>query len=524
MKVTNVSEMQAMDGAAITKFGINEELLMENAGLAVTSVIDSEFGISGKSFLVVCGIGNNGGDGFVIARKIYSLGGSVRVIIIGDPKRYSSVAGLNHAILKKLPIDITTFDSVTEFNRQAEQSDAIVDAIFGTGLVRSVEGQYKQVINQIIASGKPVFSVDIPSGINGNNGQVMGTAVKADWTISLGLPKTGNLLFPGFAHCGNLVVTHISFPPELYDNPQIKVAVNYPPKLPPRDPAGHKSSFGEALFIAGAANYYGAPLFAASSFLKAGGGYSRLVAPESIIPQIAEKNSEIVYHPFPETESGSLRYDNLDDILKLAQRMDMVVVGPGLSLVEETQALVRELIKNIEQPLLVDGDGLTAVANNRNLLQQRKMGTVLTPHLGEMSRLTGLSVEELQREPIPNLQQTCREMNAVIVLKGAHSLIGLPDGRVFINLSGNSGMASAGSGDVLTGTITAMFGLGLQLEPATCMGVYIHGLAGDLAANDLGADGLTANNILDYLPQAVKSERMGLPENLQKKYWIKTVI
>ncbi len=524
MKVASVNEMQALDAAAVNQYGIPEELLMENAGLAVSAVIENEYGIAGKTFLIFCGLGNNGGDGFVVARKIISLGGRAHIFIMGDQSRYTGVARLNLDIAIKLTIKITVVESVQTIGDELNHCDAVIDAIFGTGLIRPVEGKYRQTIELINGSDKPVFSVDIPSGINGNNGQIMGAAIQADWTISFGLPKAGNLLFPGFSHCGKLRVTHISFPPELYNNPELKVAVNAPAELPHRDPAGHKGSFGEALFIAGAANYYGAPYFAAVSFLKAGGGYSRLAAPKSIVPQIAKKSSEIVFHPFSETKTGSLARENLDTILELANRMDMIVVGPGLSLASETQALVRDLVKNIEQPVLIDGDGITAIVNDLQLIRERRKATVLTPHMGEMSRLTGKSVAELQSDPINILQNTTHELNAIIVMKGAHSLIGFPDGQVGINLSGNSGMASAGSGDVLTGTIAAMFGLGLTLESATCKGVFIHGLAGDLAASNLGADGITAQNILDYLPEAVKIDRQGLPGHLKNKYRIKTII
>jgi hydroxyethylthiazole kinase-like uncharacterized protein yjeF len=518
MKVSTVSEMRALDRTAIEKFGIVEELLMENAGLAVTSVLSAEFGIRGRRFVVFCGVGNNGGDGLVVARQIHSNGGAVKVFILGDAGKFKGAAKTNLDIVSQLPIQVHKIQSLETIRQDVAHCDGIVDAIFGTGLTRDVGGLYRDAIALINESGKPVCSVDIPSGVNGDTGKVMGAAVKADTTVTFGLPKIGNVLFPGYALCGKLYVSHISFPPSTYDADALKVEINHPVRLPPRDPNGHKGDFGEVLFIAGAASYFGAPYFAALSFLKAGGGYSRLAAPKSITPFIANKGSEIVFVPQRETGAGSIALQNKRALLALSERMDMVVLGPGLSLEEETQQLARELAREIDKPLLVDGDGITAVCKDLQVIKGRKAQTILTPHLGEMSRITRTSVGDIDANKIDVLQRTARDLNAVIVLKGAHSLVGYPDGRVFINMSGNSGMATAGSGDVLTGTIAAMFGLGLPVPDATRKGVFIHGLSGDLAARDKGEDGITAQDILDYLPLAVRMDREGMPEALGERY------
>jgi hydroxyethylthiazole kinase-like uncharacterized protein yjeF len=518
MKVSRVSEMRALDRTAVEKFGIAEELLMENAGQAVYSVLLKEFGCKGKKFLAFCGVGNNGGDGFVVARKIHSSGGTVKVFILGDPRKFKGAAKLNFDILSRLPIEVRRLQSVEAAKVDLHHCDGVVDAIFGTGLARDVEGLYRDVIELINQSGKTVFGVDIPSGVHGDTGKIMGAAVRADYTITFGLPKIGNMLFPGYELCGRLYVSHISFPPSMYDADSLKVEINQPLRLPPRDKNGHKGDFGEVLFIAGAASYFGAPYFSAHSFLKAGGGYSRLAAPASITPFIANKGSEIVFVPQGETSAGSIAPQNKRALLELAERMDMVVLGPGLSLQEETQQLARQLAAEIGKPLLIDGDGITALCQDLQVIKGRGAETILTPHLGEMSRITGTSVGEIDADKIDVLQRTAGELNAIIVLKGAHSLIGYPDQRVFINMSGNSGMATAGSGDVLTGTIAAMFGLGLSVQDAVRQGVFIHGLSGDLAAGDRGEDGITAQDILDYLPLAVKMCREGLSEELSDRY------
>ena len=523
MKVSTVAQMRNLDKSAMEEFGISTDLLMENAGQAVYFVILNEFGIKKKRFVVFCGIGNNGGDGLVVARKIHSNGGEVKVFLLGDEAKFEGVAKRNFEIVSKLPIEISNVASIDSIKSAVLHSDAIVDAIFGTGLAREVNGIYNDVIQLINESQKTVFSIDIPSGINGDTGEMMGIAVKADYTVTFGLPKIGNMLYPGYDHCGKLYVSHISFPPSLYDADSIKVATNNPIELPRRDKEAHKGDFGEVLFIAGASSYLGAPYFSALSFLKAGGGYSRLATPLSISPFLANKGSEIVFVPQKETSSGSMALENKDRLLELSQGGDMVVMGPGISLNEETQELVRGLALEIEKPLLVDGDGITAISKDIELIKKRKSQTILTPHLGEMSRIAKMEISEINRNKVGVLQETAKDLNAIIVLKGAHSLIGYPDGTVFINLSGNPGMATAGSGDVLTGTIAAMFGLGLALPDAVRMGVFMHGLAGDLAAKDKGEDGITAQDIMDYLPVTLKYYRDNftkISENLYESIFI----
>lgn len=517
MKVSRVSEMRDLDREAVEKHGIAEDILMENAGLAAYRVLSESVPVPGARFAVICGAGNNGGDGFVVARKIVSDGGTARVFVLGRRDRFTGAAGRNLDILLKMPVEVREVRSVSSIRMEVLHCDAVVDALFGTGLTRAVEGLHREVIDLINECRGPVISLDIPSGVNGDTGEIMGAAVNADFTVTFGLPKVGNLLYPGYARCGALFVSHISFPPALSRSPRIKIETNEPVRLPPRSPWGHKGDFGEALFIAGAAGYLGAPYFAAQSFLKAGGGYSRLAAPASILPRLGGAGSEIVFHPRKETKAGSLSLRNKGDLLRLAEKTDIVVLGPGLSLEGETQRLVRELARGVRKPLLIDGDGLTAVAGDLTVLRGRKAQTILTPHPGEMARITGLSVAAVEGRKMEVLRETSRDLNAVVVLKGAHSLVGFPDGRAFINLTGNSGMATAGSGDVLTGTIAAMFGLGLPLEEAVRMGVFVHGLSGDLAARERGKDGITARDILDYLPLAMKTLREGAENPVWEK-------
>jgi len=518
MKVARVDEMKDLDRRAGEEFGISEDLLMENAGQAVYFVISQELGIKGNKFAVFCGAGNNGGDGLVVARKIHSSGGEVKVFLLDDRAKFKGAARKNFEIISRMPMQMSRITSIDLVIPELLDCDAIVDALLGTGLVREVGGIYRDVIQLINESQSTVFSVDIPSGINGNTGGVMGVAVKADCTVTFGLPKLGNMLYPGYEHCGKLYVSHISFPPALYNSGTIKAAINNPVELRERAKDTHKGSYGKALFIAGSSSYLGAPYFSALSFLKAGGGLSYLATPKSISPFIASKGSEIVFVPQKETPSGSIALESKDELLEFSQTVDMVIFGPGLSLARETQELVRKLTPRIDKPLLIDGDGITAIAGDLGKIKRREAPTILTPHVGEMSRIAKVEIGEINKNRLGVLQRMAKELNAMIILKGAHSLIGYPDGTVFINVSGNSGMATAGSGDVLTGTIAAMYGLGLPLEDAVRTGVFIHGFSGDVAAVDKGEDGITAQDILDYLPEAVKLYRDNFAEISENLY------
>ncbi len=518
MKISSVSEMRALDREAINAYGIADELLMENAGGSAFAVLRERFGVAGRRIVIVCGAGNNGGDGLVLARKIHAELGVAEVYVLGDPQRYQGAAALNWRIVERLPITVQRLEKATDLEAALSSCDAVVDAIFGTGLGRKVEGRYAEAIDLINRSGCPVLSLDIPSGVNGDSGAIMGTAIRADATVTFGLPKYGNLLYPGAEQGGDLYVSHISFPPGIYTKDDFKVALNRPAALPPRDPAGHKQGFGDLLCIAGAASYYGAPHLSAYAFLRAGGGYSRLACPAAMVPHLAAMGPEIVYMPMQATVDHSLALANKKVLLEKTREVDMVVIGPGLSLQPETVQLVQELCVEIDKPLLIDGDGLSAVAQNLDLLRQRQVSTVLTPHVGEMARLTAQPKSRVESEKITILQDFAQSVKATVVLKGAHTLIGHADGRVYVNMSGNCGMATAGSGDVLTGTIAAMHALGLEIEAAVCKAVFIHGVAGDLAARKLGQDGMVAGDIAACLPEAMRLDRSGYPADLADKY------
>ncbi|MEM1524513.1 MAG: NAD(P)H-hydrate epimerase, partial [Nitrososphaerales archaeon] len=424
MKVCRNSEIRELDKRAMEEYGISEEILMENAGESAYFVILKEFGVRGKRFAIFCGPGNNGGDGFVVARKLHSNGAYVKIFLLAEKEKYKGSAKKNFEIISKFPIEIEKAN-IDLIKNSLDKIDAIVDAIFGTGLERNIEGTYRDVIDLINKSKKPIFSIDIPSGINGDTGQEMGISIKADYTIAYGLPKIGNLIYPGYGKCGKLYVSHISYPIPLQNSESIKVEVSIPIPIPERDPNATKFSYGPILTIAGSRNYFWAPIASAYSFLKAGGGYSYLACPASIMPFLAERGREVVFLPqIEETSEGSLSLKAKESILRAykERRPKMVLIGPGLSTNEETQELIRELVKIIDTPILIDGDGITAISKDVSIIKQRNTVTILTPHVGEMSRLTRIERERIEKNRVDILQEYSKDLKAIIVLKGPHTL------------------------------------------------------------------------------------------------------
>jgi len=510
MRVCTIDEMRDCDRRASTEYGLPQEILMENAGTAVYDVLMRRYGIDGRRFVVLCGGGNNGGDGLVVARKLNSVGAEVRVFLLAAEDALSGASAKNLATVVRAGIPLQRLTDVEELYL-GRSCDVVVDAMLGTGLSREPVGLYAEAISMVNATDQSVLSVDIPSGVNGNTGICPGVAVRAESTVTFGLPKLGNLLPPGRELCGELYVSHISFPPPLYANVGDQ-EVNQPPPLPSRRLESHKGDYGNVLFVAGARTYVGAPVFAAMSFLKAGGGYARLAVPTSIASLMSLRAPEAVIVPLEETQDGCASLASLEALAALAETMDMLVVGPGLSLNPESQELVRKLVEQVNKPVLVDGDGLSAIAGHHDVVGGRTAATVLTPHPGEMARLVGVDSHAVIEDRLGVARRAARMYGATVVLKGSTTIIVSPDGRAWLNLSGNPGMATAGCGDVLSGTIPAIFGLGLDPCDAARCGAFIHGMAGDLAVEAGGMDGIVASDVMENLPQACSAYRNGFDD------------
>ena len=502
MKIASVKQMQNLDKTAIETYSISQEILMENASISAYELIKKKLDVSSERFVIFCGPGNNGGDGLALARKLHSAGADIAVILLTDPDKYTGSSSLNYSILQKIGLPLYAVSEIKKINDFISQYTVIVDAIFGVGLNRNIEGEYGDIIAAINLSEKKVLSLDIPSGINGNTGKLMGQAVEADFTVSFGLPKLGNLLYPGFKYNGQLTVSNISFPPKLYND--LKTQINTPLICPAREPDSHKNNYGSVLFIGGGRQYYGAPFFNSMGFLKSGGGYARLACPESIVPVLAARSSEIVFHPIQEDSRGNLGRTSRDAILELCENMRLVVLGCGMSTEDDSQELIKSLVQKIKAPIILDADGITAISKDLNILKERKALTVLTPHLGELSSLMDTGIEDIKKRQVELCKEFSKKFGVILMVKGAHSQIYSPDGRCYINLTGNSSLATAGSGDVLCGVIAAQYVLGLDLIDAVKNGVFIHGLCSEMISDEKGEDGVIAGDLLDFLPNTMK--------------------
>ena len=521
MRVCTVQEMREWDRRAVEEYGLPEAILMENAGQAVYNVVKTQYGTGGRRYVVICGRGNNGGDGLVTARLLHSNGAHVKVFLLSDESSLSGVTGLNRDAAKKAGIPLHRLRAVDDLYLGC-QCDVVIDALFGTGITREVTGLEAEVVRKVNESGLPVVSVDIPSGVDGDTGAVHGVGIRAACTVTFGSPKWGNLLPPGREMCGQLFLSRISFPPALYEADELAV-LNRLTELPQRSLESHKSDYGDALFVAGAGTYLGAPALAVLSFLRAGGGYARLATPRSIAPLLASSASEAVLIPMAETVEGTIAVSNLEELRQRGAAADVVVVGPGLSLNPETQDLVRELVPVLRSSLVLDGDGLTAIADDPAALAGREAPTLLTPHAGEMSRLLGWSIEQVVARRVEAVREASHRFDATVLLKGSSTLVCGPDGVVSVNLTGNPGMATAGCGDVLAGTIGALLGLGLAPREAMETGAFIHGIAGDLAAGHKGQDGVIARDVMESLPEAVRLYREGFLE-MRRNFYGRVVV
>ena len=519
MKIGTARDVRRLDEAVIAEYGVGQAVLMENAAIAARDVVARRWGIADRDILVVCGTGNNGGDGFALARLLYARGAAVTILAAGEVDRMSGAAADNAAIAGRLPLEILRLESAPRppilDRHDFERYDLIVDALFGTGLSRDVDGRYAQLIRRLNDARPPILALDIPSGIDADTGEVLGCAVRADATVSFGIPKRGNLLYPGFEHGGALYHSEISFPPEVTGDESLDTSVNIPPDPPPRSPSGHKGSFGKILIVGGSASYRGAPTLAAAAALKSGAGYARLAVPAELVPQIFPLVPEAVF--LPQEGGGSLGAEHLPDLLDQAEAADALVLGPGLSTAPESIRLARDLTAAAKAPLLIDGDGLSAVAGREELLRDRNEPVVLTPHPGEMARLLGSSIREVEARRIDTAREAAERYGAVVVLKGAHTVIAEPGGGSWINLTGNSGMGTAGSGDILAGVAGTLLAAHRSFEggsaDAARLAVHLHGLAGDLAAEELGERSMTGGDILRFLPGSFREFRRRLGED-----------
>lgn len=517
--LTTAEQMQQFDRLAIATYAIPGIVLMENAGRAFVDVLEQYVGnLSGKKVVVVCGKGNNGGDGFVIARHVANRGASVQVVLLGRRKEVKGDAKANLTILLKMiaskhsAIVLHEVQSVKMLEKTVQSLPdspaAIVDAIFGTGFSGPVRSPYNDMIQWINNQSAFVAAVDIPSGVNAATGAVENVAVRAKVTVTMGCAKIGHYVGAGKDHTGIVKIADISIPHFLFSgkkNPTYRIHVeDVRDVLPQRPHTAHKYSVGKVLVIAGSRNLTGAPFMTAVSAMKAGAGAVILAVPKSIHTALIKKVTEVMITPLEETDEGTISPKALEQLEERLLWADVVAVGPGLSQNRQTRTLVHTLVERIHKPLVLDADGLGMMMYDVSLLTKRRFDTIITPHVGELRLLTGLDREVIERERVEVARTQAKNLNSILVLKGSPTITATPGGRAYMNSTGNPGMATAGSGDVLTGIVSSFLAQGMRPEEAAWAGVFVHGLAGDIAAKKFGQRSMMALDIMDAIPAALQ--------------------
>jgi NAD(P)H-hydrate epimerase len=484
---------------------------MEIAGRDAAQVVFDFWSRSSGDVTVFCGRGNNGGDGMVVARYLHLWGVPVSVIVIppktesndDDFAMSSDEANANRALIESLEIPLSIANKIPTDST----ASIVVDALLGTGIDRLISGDYKSAIDSINTFSARVIAIDLPSGLNSDSGEIMGTAVRADATVTFGYLKSGLLCEPGADQAGDITIVDIGLPDieEASPNVQLSMAAYVQTKLPLRPINSHKGTFGTVLTVAGSLGMMGSTLLASESSLRVGAGLALLAVPKSLLAQLPPK--EVIYKPLAETKEQSISLEALKFLEEEIEKASSVILGPGISTQKETVEFVQTFVKDVlltsKKPCIIDADALNAISQKPEVLNGKGCEVVLTPHPKELSRLLGIETKELQKNRIKSALDAAQKFDCVVVLKGSRTVIADPEGNVFINPTGNAGMATAGAGDVLSGVIGGLLAQGLNAIDAAVVGVYVHGSAGDLAAEDIGATGIIAGDISHAIPFAL---------------------
>jgi NAD(P)H-hydrate epimerase len=514
MKILTAAQMREIDRQAIEELGLPGLVLMENAGREVANLILNELEIDPDwPVLVIAGKGNNGGDGLVAARHLVNQGATCEVLLLGRQDEVRGEALINLEIARKIGIKITEVPTETLWDKNRhllKESTVIIDAMFGTGLSNPLTGLMARVVGDINNSGALVVSVDIPSGLSADSFEVIGPTVKADFTVTMASPKIAHIFPPAEDYVGELYLADIGVPPSLFERPDFSLELveinSLQPYFGPRVRNSHKGNYGHLLILAGSFGKTGAAAMAGQAALKMGAGLVTVATAESCLPIVASTMPELMTEPLPETPSRTISSQALGRVMELLEGKDALLLGPGLSTHPETSSLVLNLlerIKNATIPVIVDADGLNIISTRPEILSSLPEKTVLTPHPGEFSRLSGISTAEALRRRLQVVPGLARKYRVHLVFKGYKTLVVSPEGTTYVNPTGNPGMASGGSGDVLSGFIASEVIQTKELTRAVVNAVYVHGLSGDLAAAEIGERSLTATDIIHYLPQAL---------------------
>jgi len=510
LPVVTADEMRQMDRVTIEKFvaGID---LMENAGRGVKDAIAARHKPSkGANVVIVCGKGNNGGDGFVVARLLKQDGYGVKVFLLGKGKDLKGDALTNYNKLKrmKVPVREIAARNLGELEKALAGARVVVDAVFGTGFEGEPRGVMAGAIAAINEVEAPIVAVDIASGVNATTGEAT-NAVAADLTVTMALPKRGHVLHPGRGLTGELTVVDIGIPVDVIAANDPGVYFMQPEDitgaLPVRPPDAHKWSCGAVAAVCGSTGLTGAAALTCISALRAGAGLVTLAVPRSLNTIMEVKLTEVMTLPVAETPGGSFSLKAAAGIKKLVEKADAVAIGPGLSLNTETQQLVRRLVPKLGKPTVLDADGINAFAGKHKKIKGLDFPLVITPHAGELSRLTGIDKSAIVMERIDAARYVATELELVLVLKGAPTVVAEPQGAVYVIPTGNEGLATAGSGDVLTGVIAGFLAQGTDAIPAACCGAYVHGAAADMLRENMGHYGFLASDVQDMIPMTIGS-------------------
>lgn len=511
-KIITASQMQELDRRTISEARIPATMLMERAGFGVVSCLEQRWGpVRGKTITVVCGKGNNGGDGFVAARLLRRRQATVRVLAMAPASELSRDAATMYKqfVRGAGKSSVYLYTSGTQIQALFQDSDILVDALLGTGLSSAVTGRYAEVIDSMNESGRPVAAVDLPSGLHADRGTILGRAVRASLTVTFGLPKLGLYQNDGIDLAGEVAIVDIGIPPAYIDAVESRTTLiteqavrTY---LPERRPSSHKGTFGHAGIIAGSVGKTGAAAMAARAALRIGAGLVTVAVPTSANDVLEAKLLEAMTVPMPETKARTFARTALDRLVAFMSAKTAVAIGPGLSTHPETVELVQALTKHLDRPSVLDADALNALTGRTALLASCKTPPIITPHPGEMARLEAdATPQTINSDRIGTAARFARERGLFVVLKGARTVVARPEGAVAICPTGNPGMATAGTGDVLTGMMVGLLAQGVPPWEAACAATYLHGAAGDLAAADKGQAGLMAWDVIEQIPYALK--------------------
>jgi NAD(P)H-hydrate epimerase len=511
-RVLTSEEMRWCDITTIQKHGIAGSLLMEHAGQGAAEIIKRFYApLSEKHILIVCGKGNNGGDGFVIARLLVSSCSQITVMLLADPSELKGDAAANFSSLIDFALQHKDRIKLKEYSARVLSSvpkpDVIVDAIFGTGFTGAARKPASDVIAWINAQNIPVIAVDIPSGVNGTTGVAEGNAIHAERTVTFAALKTGLLCNAGKEFSGTIYITEIGIPESVSHHKRFKTFLvdseDVRAALPERSVHAHKYSVGKIFVLAGSKGLTGAAALTSMAAMRSGAGAVVLGTPETVYSILARKLTEVMVQPLPATKEGTLALAAWQEIGKKISWADVVVVGPGLSQNPETQNLIRKIVSTYCGKLLLDADGLNACTTA--ILRSSKAEIILTPHVGEFSHLTKTNSKEIETQRIDVARNLAKKIHKAVVLKGVPTVTAAQSGEAFLNSTGNPGMATAGSGDVLSGIIAGLWAQGMAEVQAAYAGVFLHGRSGDLAAQKLGERSLIASDLIKYLPAAIKT-------------------